>query len=47
MRKFRKYMQRHFIGKDCDRLGQGENTLRAGEIVKTSMTTGRPHMQKK
>ena len=47
MRKFRNYMQRHFIGKDSDRLGQGKNTLRAGEIVKTSMMTRRPHMQEK
>lgn len=28
-------------------LAQGKNTLRAGEIVKTNMRTGRPHNQKK
>ena len=28
-------------------LAKGKNTLRAGEIVQTSMTTGQPHMQKK
>ena len=32
---FKKYMQRHFIGEPCARLGRGENTLQTGELVQT------------